>query len=566
MRLKGVKFNGLQYGPSSLTYFAHRLTSFTKRDTYQQNPTKDLLHPLSQETSLIHQLHRQQQDVLLDLYWQGYHAIYPVIEESQFRKHYQSLWNDSFARRDCPLTDMMLALCINSSSVYSAEAIGVVGMLDQVFYQRAQRHLASQQISPTTAQCYFLNAIYLLAIDQPEAAYMMSGTAIRAAQAIGLQHDDDDETLSPGPNKRLWECLEMLDIHLSLHLGRPCTIQALGPDKSLPYDDDLARLAGPTYTLPSTFNINWLRFHQERQRLYRLARDIHSSFTTVCENLFDEIDSSEFYEHPSTREKCAQYLSSQLTRLQSWTQELPDGLKTARLQGVPFSTDRSRLDLSGNDPLWLQRQRLSLELDYHTFHIVLTRPFISFLPTPALGTLSSDNHCIACANVGVMVTNMLHQVLHETDILAGWYQVSEWQRNAMFAAAGFASGYPICPLSPSSHKAVTKCCAVFEKLGSTHLANQAHQLREGCLQIMHEFCANLGISTPARPLTIVEEATESSDLEYSVMSIGEEAMVNLPADNTWLEVIGSENILWGDLMKDLRTGLSSSFDHVGLEE
>ncbi|KAM0413592.1 hypothetical protein ACHAPT_013633, partial [Fusarium lateritium] len=339
-----------------------------------------------------------------------------------------------------------------------------------------------------------------------------------------------------------------------------------------PESDQVAQLTGPTFT-PA--DINWLRFQHERQRLFLTVREIQTELVAISEEILEEIDSPDFYQHPSSREKCAQYLAQQLKRLKTWVQELPEPLKTPRVQGVPLSVDRSALNLSQTEPLWLQRQRLILELDYHTLVIMLTRTFNSFLPTPALGTFSSDNHCMTCVNSAIMVTNMLHQVLKDSEILTGWYQVIGWQRTATFALAGFACGYPICPLSPSARKALTRASGVFEIAGSQDMVRLTQGLKAKCMDIVQAFCARLGIVTPATtppdqqtgPETIDEPSGPST---YSIMSIGEEALANigldnLPDDMSWTGE-ASSGLLWGDLIRDLDSGLASSLGHIGVTE
>ncbi|RSL52268.1 hypothetical protein CEP53_008152 [Fusarium sp. AF-6] len=581
-RWKGTRMNGMYYGPSSLVYFTHRLSTFTKMDFESNFLSAPKFSASSSRTGTSNQLQREQQDALLDLYWQGYHAIYPVLDEADFRRHYETLWHNSSGRKPCPLVDIVMALCIHFGSSYTAS--DPVALPDQPgygFYTQSQQLIYHDlEISSLkTVQCYFLSAIYLLALGQVNSASMMVGSAIRAAESLGLQfgHDHDempnDEPRSSTPDSRIWTCLITLDTQLSLYLGRPFGIQdSHVHSMSQPESDQVAQLTGPTFTLA---DVNWLHFQYERQRLFNMVREIQTELMVVSEDVLEEINSPDFYQHPSSREKCAQYLSQQLKRLKTWVEDLPEALKTLRVQGVPFSVDRSALNLSQTEPLWLQRQRLILELDYHALIMMLTRTFNSFLPTPALGTFSSDNHCMTSVNSAIMVTNMLNQVLNDSEILTGWYQVIDWQRTATFALAGFACGYPICPLSPSARKALTRAAGVFERAGSRDMVQLAQTLKTKCLDIVQAFCARLGIVTPANtpadqqtsPETVDESSVPST---YNVMSIGEEALANIGLDNIsddplWAGETPSA-LLWGDLMRDLDSGLASSLGHIGVTE
>ncbi|KAF4457042.1 hypothetical protein F53441_957 [Fusarium austroafricanum] len=528
-------------------------------------------------------LQREQQDALLDLYWQGYHVIHPVLDEADFRRHYDSLWNGHVTRQGCPLVDIVVALCIQSGSSYTAS--DTVIMPDQPgydFYLQSQRTLGHSWESPTlkTVQCYFLSAIYLLGFNQTNSAYMMIRSAVAAAESLGLQYDNDEggddnqaneDLPSAKTGARIWRYLATLDTQVALHLGRPFAIS--DPHQYDPESDEVAQQVGPNFTIPGASDINWLRFQYERQRLFHLVREIHVELTTVIEDVLQEIDQPDFYQHPPSREKCAKYLYEQLKRLKTWVEELPTDLKTSRVQGVPFSVDRSPLDLSHNDPLWLQRQRLFLELDYHSLVIMLTRTFNSFLPTPALGTFNSDNHCITCVNSGIMMTNILHQAVSDSGILVGCPQVFDWQRTATFALAGFACGYPICPLSPIARKSLVSAARVFQLSGSQDGVHLTNNLKTKCQEIVQAFCARLGIATPATTPASNQKSPGSSDdltgpSTYQIMSIGEDALCNAGLDTMLDYEMGNADspggLLWGDLLRDLDSGLISSLGSFGV--
>lgn len=578
VKWKGTVINGAQYGPSSLSYFVHRLAAFTKMDLAPAPNTNGLITPPWDAITNSGRLQRQQQDVLLDLYWQGYHAIYPILDEARFRKHYNSLWESPALRKDCPLVDSALALCIHFGSTYmsygscNADISKIPG---REFYLRAQCYL-SQNLevqSLVTVQCYFLNAIYLQATCQANSAHAMVGNAIQVAQSLGLQHEAVIAEPIEGSGldesgKKLWDCLVMLDIQLSLHLGRPFAIRDLQPEDRGPEPDQRAETVGPAFALGPDFGINWLSFQYERRRLFEVVREIYEEFYAVCEGVLSKIDAPDFYQHPASREQCAKFLFEQSKKLKKWAQELPEGLKTRRQNGIPMSIDRSPLNLCHSDPLWLQRQRLVLELEYHNFSIILRRPFISFLPNPALGTLSSDNHCLMVGNFAMTVTNILHQVMKDTDILTGWYQVPDWQHNAVFGLAGFACGYPICPLSPSMRRTIPTAAVVFDAVGATEKADLANKLRDRSFQILKDFGERIGIpnliTTPSPSGSGESTSTNVQspvNTGLSMMGIGDRTVPNtggfsgIDTENLWMADSPPATLLWGDLMMDLGTEL-----------
>ncbi|CAM1512005.1 Fc.00g095180.m01.CDS01 [Cosmosporella sp. VM-42] len=530
-------------------------------------------------------LQRSQQDYFLDLFWQGYHVIYPVLDEDAFRRHYESLWEGASFRRPSPLVDTILALCVQFGSTYMSPSPDVANNSSQPgreFYWRAHYHLHQEFESPSlvSVQCYFFSIIYLLAAGKMHSAYTMTGTAVRMAHSLGLhqgaveEKSTEEESRVQWTENMLWNCLSILDIQSSLHFGRPFSIYHPEPSiSSSPESVDMTTLMGPAFILSPKLGVNWLTFQTERLRLFQLIRSIQEKFSAVCNDVLEDINALDFYHDPLSREKCAGFLLQELKKLKEWTQELPDGLKAARHQGVPLSVDRSSLDLSQDDPLWLQRQRLVLELEYHTLCITLCRQFVTFLPTPALGTLSSDNNCISCVNHAITATRIMHQVLRDTDILTGWYQVVDWQRNAMFALAGFACGYPICPPTPSSRKALAASATVLKISGSSTMATLAQRLDTKAVEIIKDFTARLGISTPiitpppfgeedcniADAMSKTHMNTDSSIMGFSLEALGDSIDISgVGLDTLWAGDGSSTSLLWGDFMKDMERGLTSS--------
>lgn len=346
-------------------------------------------------------------------------------------------------------------------------------------------------------------------------------------------------------------------MQLSMHLGRPSTTAPIGNNVSIVTDDATAHLLGPTYIAPPAAGVNWLSFQRHHQELVEVVHTIHTELYKSCEEILRDSGHG-FYEHPQSREKCAQVLAHHMKKLNAWVDGLPAGLKTPRRNGKPFSTDRSSLDLTGGEPLWLQRQRIILELEYHQLYITLARPFICFQPTPALGTLTSDNHCIASLDHALATTNIIHQLLSETDIIAGWYQLFYWQITAVFIAAGFACGYPVCNPTASARKSLETAAVVGEMLGLPEMALTCRNLDTKAGEILAVFKAGLGI-TPSASSTAPSLATGDSgtgkeetpaSVDVPTMDV-EEPPETVGGADLWLPGDPSESLLWGDFIKDV---------------
>ena len=85
----------------------------------------------------------------------------------------------------------------------------------------------------------------------------------------------------------------------------------------------------------------------------------------------DENKSKDIYDDPRLLETLAELIGKEMTAIYDWLQNVPPPLCNARKGGgEPFSTNRDTLNLSQFiSPIWLERQRLLLELHYHHFMI-----------------------------------------------------------------------------------------------------------------------------------------------------------------------------------------------------
>jgi hypothetical protein len=435
-------------------------------------------------------LSRPQQDFFIGLFWQSCHCTTPVINEIEFREHYQSLWptlspHEKY-RKPSPLVDIVLAVCmqygtafiprsdtdqLSRSDVDSNDA----SIAGSWYYRRSQTLLTDELESPTlaTLQCHIFTIIYLRNASFVNLAHNTVAAAIRTAHILGL-HQEPQEDL-PRPQKelhrRLWWTLYILDSEASMELGRPWIVQTPQATCKLPADDqELAQLSGANFSSPIR-DVTWLNYHVQCVKLIAAARAVHTAFYDKCAEVISANNGKSLYDDAQSLETCADFLVQCLKPLQTWLQNLPDGLKTVRRgAGERFSTDRSAVEVDLFAPLWLQRQRLMLELQYHDLVMSFYRPFICFSPIPSSCTPLADGNAISCLNHAIAVTNIIHQVLTETDVLSGYYEAYKYQWSATLSMVGFSLAYPVCPPTPSARKAVNAAIAVFNIFGNNFAA------------------------------------------------------------------------------------------------
>jgi hypothetical protein len=220
-------------------------------------------------------------------------------------------------------------------------------------------------------------------------AFSTLGVAIRMGQALGLHLESPNSVAwqDREPRKQIWWILFMLDTSLSIELGRLFAVQVSEASFPLPVEDEeFAQLIGCEFTLKSV-GITWLSFNVQSIKLAKTIRRVYTMFYSQYEEILSSSKGHNIYEDAHSLERCAELLSQCMEPLRRWTNSVPDGLKTRRKNsGIPLSADRTSIDNDANAPLWLQLQRLSLELLYHNLLSTLYRQFIYFTPHPTTTT------------------------------------------------------------------------------------------------------------------------------------------------------------------------------------
>ncbi|KAK4121398.1 hypothetical protein N657DRAFT_648223 [Parathielavia appendiculata] len=484
--------NKTWYGPSSLFYFIGRINAFLGGTLQQPHSADHMLLDSSsrrldeptatpeEEEPSFHGINHPsgfaqdpvpkatylsptQEEYFLDLFWQSYHtSLFPILDETGFKEHYRSLWTASGnTRKPSALVDIVVAMCMQ----YGMSMLPAVKQ-QQVFvdndhdaaiagrwhYRRSQTLLARELESPTvsTLQCHLLCCIYLCCGSFQNMADSACGLAVRAAYMLGL-HLDPPPTMPQRERemrKRLWWALYVLDSKIGMKLGRPFLLPHLSAaTPSLPGDHLEAALQSGSNFAPLGDNVTWLSFNLQQSKLFQAARTVHTAFYDRTPNVDDGLT---IWDDPPALASHAEFIRPYMKGLDDWAAGVPVALLTKRQNnGAPLSTDGSALDIEQFAPVWLQRQRLLLELMYHHLSANLYRPFISFGSSPTTSYPSSSTVTAAaaaaaakdaatkCARHATTVTRITHQVLSTTAILAGWHEAFQLQWNAALTLVGF---------------------------------------------------------------------------------------------------------------------------------
>lgn len=489
------------YGPSSLFYFISRIGAHLGKSLQQpyadqtmqpRGMNKTLVNPsgpaevdgnTNQASSVTRpSMSRTQEEYFISLFWESYHCLMPVIDETDFRRHYASLWDTPGSyRKHSALVDIVIALCVQYGSTFIPRetpssqgrdpAYDDATIAGRWYYRRCQSLLTADLESPslTTVQCHIYSIVYLCCASFQNMAHIAMAQATRIAQILGLHLEPpaDMPRAERELRKRVWWVLYATESKTCTKLGRPFSTDDSQMTVTLPSDDiETASLNGASLGSYGT-DVTWLSYSVQIQKLLVTIVDIYRAVFDRCGKVLAEKQGRNLYKDPQALEICAEVLARKMPLMQTWLKEVPAGLKTQRRgDGEPFSVDRSPVDIDTLAPRWLQSQRLSLELTYHSMAVNLYRPFIVFSPNAGFYTPTVEQHAAACVNHAIAHTLIMHRGVSETDLMTGWTEFFLWHWNSTITIIGFILAYPIHPATATARKALDKAIEVCDIYGA----------------------------------------------------------------------------------------------------
>lgn len=444
------------------------------------------------------QLSRAHEQYFLDLFWQSFHCMYPIVLEAEFDDYYQTLWrsaDDQKSRQASTLADSILAICIQFGSAFlrsdadhdspGEKSSHVENGLETAHYyfRRCQLNLLQEMEGPSimALQSQIYCVVYLMNMSWFTSADTMLAAAVRTAEALHINslNSNIESRAHREMHERVWHSLIALGQHISLILGRtPISHADITLGDSPKDGHEHAMLSGSMLFSPNHEDITWLSFHKQYTLLLRKAHAVQKSLYQNATKKLEQRNAKSIYDQPILVEELAGCLGREVRTIYDWAHNVPQSLKIARKgSGEAFSTERTALHIDGFSPLWLQRQRVLLEVLYHHIQLSNLRTFLRFPPGSSSITPLSDCHSINCLNHAIILTNILHQVLSETDILRGWSPIFQCQWDAALCIVGFVLSNPVCPPTPAARKSIQTAISSFECMGKyLSKANEAAQI------------------------------------------------------------------------------------------
>ncbi|KAL4862496.1 hypothetical protein BDV12DRAFT_190378 [Aspergillus spectabilis] len=460
--------NKTWYGSSSLFFFIGRINTFLTTALKQTHSARRML-PDSASTLLDgpaatldgdqagravapaddlsragESLSSMQEEYFLHIFWESFYPSYPILDEHDFKEHYQSLWETSGKeRKPSPLVDIVLALCMQFGMAQqpggrqglSAATRGDVNDQDPTIagrwhYRRCLSLLSSELESPTlsTLQCHLLCSIYLCCAGFLNMSENACALGVRTAFMLGL-HVEPPLSMPRRERelrKRLWWTLFTLESNRSMKLGRPFLIQESTSSCTLPADDrEIAGLSGSSFA-PIGGDVTWLTWNLHKTKLVLAAR---KAYMTLYARPLDTITTDDTKPIANI--------------LDAWLRNVPDVLKTSRQNnGVPFSTDQS--------PLQIEH---------------LYRVSICFTLNGVPATIT-EHAASRCADHAMALIHIMHQVLQTSSILNGWHEAFQWQWNAAMTLVGFVLAFPHSLSAWPARTSIDLSVSAFEQFGN----------------------------------------------------------------------------------------------------
>lgn len=221
------------FGSSNASLFMKQIKSVIEarwgRDQSDPQPHSSTQHPrqvaqgpaIFDNPQLYFMPPRAVADAFLTCYWNELWAVFPIHDKVSFENSYNSIWSSSPATVKneivfYTLLNMVFALGSQFSTLVRPDQRTEVG---QIFWNRANTlfdTLVSKTASVEGVQCLLLMAIFLQSSRDSYRCWMVTGSAVRMAQSLGLHLSETSNKISNSEAdrevaRRIWHACVFLD-------------------------------------------------------------------------------------------------------------------------------------------------------------------------------------------------------------------------------------------------------------------------------------------------------------------------------------------------------------------
>lgn len=512
------------FGPSSTYAFLGRTLAFLNSASEETMEINQLVPEIRSERRALPnptlqstQMQFSQEQLFLNLFWETFHSLTPILAEDDFRAHYMALWTGD-ERQASPLVDILLALCIQ----YGRNFVGDENMEDGIsrfYFERCRHQLAELWEYPSMemVQSYIFMVIYLLNSAEFTSARSVLVQAVNVAYVLGLhfkhstpgQYQDDC-------GSRAWNKLFVLDVKLSIELGLPPCINLNDAQQNISNKSSESEPLADRFIGRSVGDKVWVA---EEFKLFEAARIAHTQFFS------GKLGTRHIYTDAKELERLAELMTRCLENIHAWYRQLLGHSEIALqiYKSVSISPPSSVLDTS--TPFGMQLQQIFLKLEYHQICLSFHRLFfIYFTPQWTAVSPKANTQASSALNHAIAITNILHQSLTTSITLNGFYPAYNFQWAAAVTIMTFILAYPICQPTPSARNALPVAIKVLEMLGKHNpLALEAvailNRLNSSSKALMATFSSTLGSFKviPDPDTSVILEIPVDTDADLNVL-------------------------------------------------
>jgi hypothetical protein len=181
---------------------------------------------------------------------------------------------------------------------------------------------------------------------------------------------------------------------------------------------------------------------------------------------------------PAVLEHLASKLAPHLRSLEDWHGRIPVPL----MLGNAFE-DSGSFDMDGNMflPVWLQRQKILLELQYHNAYVLILRPFVSLCyahftdpssETPTTETEQShvQHHISSAVHHASTIISIVFALSSRSDVLYGWPEVLQPLWNATMVIVTYVYANSLNHGALAASQSLARAESVFQCFSATSTA------------------------------------------------------------------------------------------------
>jgi hypothetical protein len=339
------------------------------------------------------------------------------------------------------------------------------------FHRSRERMRTNAEVNLQAIRCHVLMIVYLMRGSAFRDAYNMLGITVRKAYVAELQRPPPNDLPESGRTSRmqLWWLIFLLDLQCSLQLSMPTACQKSIVKCPRPTTDSLERYLSPCARYGD--NLTACNYSTVMVDLATIVTDINSCVCTadLLDDSNDDLD---------MLESLASNLSPSLQGLEDWHDQLPELLASDNTVTEPHSFD---IGEATSLPVWLQRQRIFLELHYHNAHVLILRSFVSVCfaqftepsgEAPANETEQShvQSHISRAMRHATAIVDIIFTISSSSDILYGWPEVLHPLWNSTIVLVTYTYANSLNPSALAAMQSLTRADSVFKCFSTTSVA------------------------------------------------------------------------------------------------